>query len=60
MRVLRLLLPLAGLGALLTVSGHPGTVSIAAFGHKFHVQAKDALDVLDHIRALDNYLDIPF
>lgn len=46
--------------ALLTVSGHPGTVSIAAFGHKFHVQAKDALDVLDHIRALDNYLDIPF
>lgn len=46
--------------ALLTVSAHPGTVSIAAFGHKFHVQAKDALDVLDHIRALDNYLDIPF
>lgn len=46
--------------ALLTVSAHPGTVSIAAFGHKFHVQAKDALDVLDHICALDNYLDIPF
>ena len=48
------------ISALLTVSGHPGTVSIAAFGHKFHIQAKDALDVLDHIRALDNYLDIPF
>lgn len=46
--------------ALLTVSGHPGAVSIAAFDHKFHIQPVNALDVLDHIRALDDYLDIPF
>lgn len=46
--------------ALVTVPSYPGTVNIAAFGNKFHVQAKEAIDVLDHIRALDEYLDIPF